>query len=58
MWKAHSIKEKRAKTVWLRIRIICSSGATYPWTVELGVSRLIDWCLMPTLAVFQPYCGV
>jgi hypothetical protein len=20
--------------------------------------RLIDWCLMPTLAVFQLYCGV
>ena len=23
-----------------------------------NVFRLIDWCLMPNFAVFQPYCGM
>jgi hypothetical protein len=22
------------------------------------IQWLIDWCLMPALAVFQPYCGM
>jgi hypothetical protein len=24
----------------------------------ISFSILIDWCLRPTFAVFQPYCGV
>jgi hypothetical protein len=25
---------------------------------DLLIDWLIDWCLMPTLSVFQPFCGV
>ena len=35
----------------LTVRFFFLNRKTFP-------KRLIDWCLMPTLAVFQLYCGV